>query len=336
MSRSLICTALALCASVALAAPGRVEMVQPPASVDEDGQRRPLEPGAALDGGDLLRVGESGRLRLHLAEGSGVKIGSAARVRLARLRAGAAAGERGRADGSSDPGASSAGDAGRAEPGATEGQTHSRQGGEVAVTETAEPGVFSGLLEILSGAFRFTTDPSAADRKRDIEFKVGPVMTGIRGTDIWGKAASDRQFVVLLEGTVDVRVDSQTGQLTQPGTAVVAPSEGQPQIGVAIDRETIQRFARETEPVEGQARLVVDGPWRVIVDSVRERKRAQQAMRRYRRAGYPAEVTRAQVDGERWYRVAIPGAATRAGAAALGQRFESEFGVEGTWVTRRP
>lgn len=321
MSRLLVSLALALCASAAVAAPGRVEMVQPPASVGDGDERRPLEPGAALDGGDLLQVGDKGRLRLRLAEGSAVKIGSSARVRLTRLRADAAAGER---------------DGGGVEPGAKQDPSRSQQCGEVAVTESAEPGVFEGLLEILSGAFRFTTDPSAAQRKRDIEFKVGPVMTGIRGTDIWGKAASDRQFVVLLEGTVDVRVDSRTGRLTQPGTAVVAPSEGQPQIGVAIERETIQRFARETEPVEGQARLVVDGPWRVILDSVRERERAQGAMRRYRGAGYPAEVTPAQVDGERWYRVVIPGAATRAGAASLGRRLESEFGIEGTWVTRRP
>lgn len=308
MSRPLISLALALCASVAVAAPGRVEMVQPPASVGDDGEQRPLEPGAALDSGDLLQVGEQGRLRLRLAEGSAVKVGSSARVRLSRLRAG--------------------------DSGTTERQSGSRQGGEAIVNESPEPGVFEGLLEILGGAFRFTTDPSAAEQELDIEFRVGSVTTGIRGTDIWGKAASDRHFVVLLEGVVDVSVDSQTGQLTRPGTAVVAPSDGQPRIGVAIDDETIERFARETEPVKGQARLVVDGPWHVVLDSVRERKGARQAMRSYRAAGYPAEVTSAQVEGERWYRVVISGVATRAGATALGQRFEREFGVEGTWVRR--
>ncbi|MEX1080509.1 MAG: hypothetical protein WEC99_00660, partial [Halofilum sp. (in: g-proteobacteria)] len=249
MPRLLILAALTLSASIAAAEPAQVEMVQPPASVGAGDEQRPLAPGMALGSGDLLHVGDAGRLRLRLAEGSAVKVGSDARLRLTQLRAAAD------------------GDGGGAVQSEGEGGGGAQRGDAVIVNEPGDRGVFRGLLDIIGGAFRFTTDSEAEDRARDIEFRVGPFVTGIRGTDIWGKATADRQFVVLLEGEVDVRVDSQTGRLTQPGTAVVASNDGEPQIGVSIDPDTIQRFARETEPVEGQARLIVDGPWIVMLDT---------------------------------------------------------------------
>lgn len=79
MLRLLMGVVLVLCATVAVAAPPRLEMVQPPALVGDGSERRPLEPGAALGSGDVLHVGEQGRLRLRMAEGSAVKVGSSAR-----------------------------------------------------------------------------------------------------------------------------------------------------------------------------------------------------------------------------------------------------------------
>src|SRR5258706_4033534 len=62
--------------------------------------------------------------------------------------------------------------------------------------------LFKGALAVLEGAFRFTTDKIGASRRRDINISVAQVTAGIRGTDLWGKSAPNRQIVCLIEGKI--------------------------------------------------------------------------------------------------------------------------------------
>src|SRR5262245_54516573 len=55
--------------------------------------------------------------------------------------------------------------------------------------------LFAATLRVLEGAFRFTTDVAAKQRKRDVNISVATVTAGIRGTDLWGRSRDDRQIV---------------------------------------------------------------------------------------------------------------------------------------------
>lgn len=197
-----------------------------------------------------------------------------------------------------------------------------------------EGGLFEGLVEIVRGAFRFTTGQLGADRRRDLEFHVGLVVAGIRGTDIWGKAADDRDFVVLIEGEIEVGTRQTTTRLSEPGTAYIQPKVGDAIPRKRIPMETIREYARETEPVPERGRLVPDGRWQVMLDSLRDPSRARLARERYRAAGYPVVIEIATVGGERWHRLVLEGAATRDSARAWADEFERTFDVRDPWVRR--
>lgn len=208
----------------------------------------------------------------------------------------------------------------------------------VELPELREPadegGLFEGLVEIVKGAFRFTTGQVDADRRRDLEFRVGSVYAGIRGTDIWGKSAEDRDFVVLIEGEIEVGTREMSTRLTEPGTAYIQPEIGDAIPDERIPMETIQEFALETEPVPERGRLTPDGQWRVMLDSLRDESRARSARERYHEAGYPVELEAATVNGKRWYRLVLDGAATRESAQAWADEFERNFNVRSPWVRR--
>ena len=62
-----------------------VEGVQMPAWIDRDGRSAPLAPGVELRAGDHLRTGADARVVLRLGEGSAVKLGENAALRIAEL-----------------------------------------------------------------------------------------------------------------------------------------------------------------------------------------------------------------------------------------------------------
>ncbi|MDX1608677.1 MAG: SPOR domain-containing protein [Halofilum sp. (in: g-proteobacteria)] len=197
-----------------------------------------------------------------------------------------------------------------------------------------ESGIFESLVEIVRGAFRFTTGQLGVDRRRDLEFRVGAVVAGIRGTDIWGKAAADRDFVVLIEGEIEVGTGEPSGRLDEPGTAYIQPKDGDAIPSEPIAMATIREFAQETEPVGERGRLTPDGRWRVMLDSLRERSRAQAALARYRAAGYPVELESVGIDGRDWHRIVLAGAPSRESARAWAAEFERRFDVRSPWLRR--
>jgi hypothetical protein len=79
----LAAAALLMIAVSAHAAPNaEVESLQMPAWVERDGQRSPLEVGAALRNADHLETGAGARVLLRLNDGSTVKLGENARFQL--------------------------------------------------------------------------------------------------------------------------------------------------------------------------------------------------------------------------------------------------------------
>jgi hypothetical protein len=159
--------ALLACAALpAAAAPAAVvEGVQMPAWAERavaGGIRRiPLAPGMELRAGDEVKTGAGSRVYLKLAEGSLVKLGENASLRILEIAP----------------------------------ERH---------------GLFRAALHVLEGAFRFTTDLLAKERRRDVSIRVATVTAGIRGTDLWGKSdREDRQVVCLIEGRIEVGAEGE-------------------------------------------------------------------------------------------------------------------------------
>jgi len=269
------------------AAPAAMEQLQPPAWLVRDGDTRVLRPDERLQAGDTIRTGARARLRIGLAEGSDVKMGSNARAEIPRLAAPESAG-----------------------------------------------GVFELVADIARGAFRFTTGEVGSDRKRDVEISVGQVTAGIRGTDIWGKATPERDFIVLLEGEIEAQSGDTQARLDQPRTAFIQPRDDQPKPQARLPQAKIQRFAKQTEPVPERGILGPDGDWRVLLDSLQDQARARSARGRYREAGYPVDLATVEVDGQRWHRLELSGAISEQAATALARELEGEFNVREAWTRK--
>lgn len=209
----------------------------------------------------------------------------------------------------------------------------------VEIPELSAPeersGLFEGLVSVLRGAFRFTTGEVGAGRSRSIDIRVGAVTAGIRGTDIWGKATDARDFVVLIEGEIEVGTRESSTRLTEAGTAYIQPKDGPARPRERIPMETIGEFALETEPVPERGRLTPRGAWQVNLDSLRNRPRAENARDRYHEAGYPVRLESVRVEGERWHRLLLAGADSRQSAEQWARDFERDFGVRGAWVQKR-
>ncbi|MFQ5807214.1 MAG: ABC transporter permease subunit, partial [Phycisphaerae bacterium] len=112
----------------------------------------------------------------------------------------------------------------------------------------ASGGLFEGLLDVVKGAFRFTTTLLSRSHRRSLDVRIANVTAGIRGTDVWGKAAADKDIVCLIEGEVTVtRGDDPVITMSDPLTFYVAP-RGRPPLPVGpVDPEQLQRWAQETD-----------------------------------------------------------------------------------------
>jgi hypothetical protein len=193
------------------------------------------------------------------------------------------------------------------------------------VIERAEDrGIFRASLNVLAGAFRFTTDALRKTRGRDVTIKVKNVTAGIRGTDLWGKSTDARDLVCLLEGKISVGAQGHpTVTLDQPLDFYQKPRDGEPKVA-KVDAKQIEEWARETEISPGGAAARVGGSWRVVAAVVPSRDQALVVNRTLRANGYPSEIT--SKDGH--IAVHIPGLAGEAEARALMANLRGIKGVE--------
>lgn len=295
MNRFALVAALAAAASATVAqdAPKRaappqavVEAVQMPAWVERGGARVPLAPGMGLQPNDELRTGADARLLLKLADGSSVKLGEAAQLRLTTIA-------------------------------------------------TRKDNVFTSAMNVLQGAFRFTTDALARTRRRDVTVTVATVTAGIRGTDLWGKAAGDRDIVCLIEGRVEVsRQGDPTVTMDQPLSFYIAP-RGQPALPVApVNPDQLRQWAAETEIADGRGAARRGGRWKVVLASGESENEVLGVYQAVRAAGYAAELQPRRVQGRRAYDVRIASLPSQAEAEALASRLAGQYGVSSPRVTQ--
>lgn len=271
--RSLLLMVMMMVAVPGLARTLTVEAVVSPAWVERaGGAREPLQPGLLLRDGDRVLTGSGARALLRVAEGSAVKLGENAQLRVDRL--------------------------------ADRGVTTER--------------VVSGTLDVLQGAFRFTTrlfgSPQA---RRDINIRIVTVTAGIRGTDVWGKSSPERDVVCLIEGRIYVQHREQAFTMQDPLSFFIAGRDGSRQPVAPVPEAQLKEWAEETEiaPASGASRS--GGKHRLTLAAAADEPTATALAQRLRAEGYPLRLRAYRAAAGLRYEAYIAGLASAQDAAAL-------------------
>jgi len=172
--------------------------------------------------------------------------------------------------------------------------------------------VFEAALKVAEGAFRFTTEALAPFRgKREVSITVRTVTAGIRGTDLWGRSAPDKQIVCLIEGKIEITPPGESPISMDQRLSFYIRDKGQSQPVATVLPDQLREWAAETETQEGQGVSTRGGKWKIVTASGLTHNRALDVYKELRNAGYPAEIVPAKVENKRVYNVRISNFATK-------------------------
>ena len=187
--------------------------------------------------------------------------------------------------------------------------------------------LFRAALNVLEGAFRFTTDVLAKSRRREVSIRVAQVTAGIRGTDLWGRSRKDNEIVCLIEGAIEVGAEGeQPVQMTVP-LQFYRRIDAKTQPVGTVDVKQLEQWANETELQEGKGAARAGGKFSVEVGSFAEQNGALALYDQLRGAGYGAEIRPLKDADKVVYLVRIRHLPSRAEAQALGDALKGRFGI---------
>jgi hypothetical protein len=195
-------------------------------------------------------------------------------------------------------------------------------------------GVYTAALDVLQGAFRFTTDIFRKTlQHRAINIRAATLTAGVRGTDLWGKSDAEKDLICLLEGRIVVtHPQGEAVELAQPLAFAAAPHGQAPAPVSQADPEQVQRWAEETEIQPGHGVLRQGGKWSVVLPPVATQAEALERYDQVRGAGFPARIrVKADGGGEEGYvyGLRVSGFADRAEAMAGSRRLAAELELDG-------
>jgi hypothetical protein len=156
---------------------------------------------------------------------------------------------------------------------------------------TGNNSVFGASLDVVKGAFRFTTGVFGKVRaERDVTVKIATVTAGIRGTDVWGRSNNEQDVVCLIEGRVSVRHGQQEFVMDEPLQFFIAPRNEKPMPVGKVPQQQIDEWARETEIDEGQGATRAGGRLRVELLRSSDAGAVRQLENKLKTAGFPVVV----------------------------------------------
>ena len=202
------------------------------------------------------------------------------------------------------------------------------ENGRLTIAEmTPTQEVFRAALRVLEGAFRFTTDVAAKQRRRDVNISVATVTAGIRGTDLWGRSRDERQIVCLIEGKIEVGAEGEQPVTMDQSRQFYVRDKGKTQPIGFVEPQQLNQWAKETEIESGKGAARLGGKWRVTLASVDNQRDALMVYDEVRKAGYPAQIDSAKDGDKRTYSVRIRNLPSKAEAAALADALRGKHGV---------
>ena len=203
------------------------------------------------------------------------------------------------------------------------------ENGTLRLTElTPSRELFKAALQVLEGAFRFTTDIAAKARKREVSVRVAQVTAGIRGTDFWGRSRDDRQIVCLIEGAIEVGADGEQAVTMDKPLQFYRREKGQTQPVGFVEVSQLAQWGQETEIEKGKGAARLGGKFSVQLAAAETQDAALAVYDQVRAAGYPAALAPRKEGDKIVYRVLIRNLPSRAEAQALANRLKGNFGVE--------
>lgn len=187
---------------------------------------------------------------------------------------------------------------------------------------------FHGALDVVTGAFRYTTGLLGKLKSRDLQVRVGTSTIGIRGTDIWGRASKEEDMAVLIEGQVEIRRGGDSVTLSEPLTQYRAPKGGELLPLTQIDQAALDVLARETDIWPGDGAVKKKGRWKLALGTVSTQDEALDLYDRARTAGLPARILVPRNEGGVSYTIHVPGFATRVEAEAMAARLKAALDID--------
>ena len=187
--------------------------------------------------------------------------------------------------------------------------------------------IFRAALEVLQGAFRFTTDVAAKPRKREVSVRVDTVTIGIRGTDFWGRSRAELQIVCLIEGAIQVGAPGEPPVTMDQPRQFYRRDKGKTQPVGLVEPKQLGQWALETDIETGKGALRRGGRFSVALYAAGEQPQATSVRNQLREAGYPAEVTGRKEADKTTYVVRIRYLPSRDEAQALAERLKGSFGI---------
>lgn len=202
---------------------------------------------------------------------------------------------------------------------------------QLALSPQAQDTMFTGVMNVVKGAFRFTTRLVGKANRRDVRVRVGVVTAGVRGTDIWGKSAEDKDLVCLLEGRISVTSDGAPEQtMSDPLTFYVVPRGAAPNPIAPVDAQKVtDEWAPQTEMAPDGGALSTDGRFKVVLMSQTSLHAAEWIAESLNGQGYPAEVSQIGAD---YGSVFVRGFASREDAQRFAAQIEGVNGIRGAFV----
>ncbi|GAB4122709.1 MAG: hypothetical protein Fur0040_03570 [Sideroxydans sp.] len=256
-----------------------VEAVQMPVWLQRGEHTMPLRVGTELRNGDRLFTGEHARLYLTTADGSTVKLGEKASLRL-------------------------------------DGLAQNQQDSQT----------FRAVLNVVKGAFRFTTGALNKLRSRDVTVRVAGATIGIRGTDVWGKDGDEQGVVCLIEGRIEVLgPDQKPFVMDQPRSFYRMPRDGTPPPVAPVDPEQLNKWAAETELSAPAAQR--GGKWKVTLLTTTDQTSALAAYDQWREAGYDVRIFPTVREGGHDYQLRLIGLPDRTSAERLAAQLRGQMGA---------
>ena len=188
--------------------------------------------------------------------------------------------------------------------------------------------VFTASMNVLEGAFRFTTDTLSLFRgKRDVRITFPMVTTGIRGTDLWGKSTPDRQVICLIEGNIEITPQGEPSIVMNQPLQFYIRDQGKSLPVAAVDPNQLRQWATETDIAPGRGAAQRGGRWKVTLATADTQADALKLYDDVRAAGYPAEILPSVAEGGRVYALRLTRLPSRAEAEALAATLKGRFGI---------
>jgi hypothetical protein len=185
--------------------------------------------------------------------------------------------------------------------------------------------LFRAALGVLEGAFRFTTDIAAKNRRRDVRITVATVTAGIRGTDLWGRSRDNTEIVCLIEGAIEVGAQGETPVTMDQPRQFYRRVSGQTQPVGFVEQAQLDEWSKETEIERGRGAARLGGRFQAQLARTDNQASALALYDQLRAAGYPADIRPVREGEQTVYFVRIRNLPSAAEARALEAQLRGKF-----------